>query len=60
MELNAKHFALNADRAQINAEITINGGVTQSGGAMSSNGVVVDAHKHGGVRSGGDTSGGPQ
>ena len=53
MELNAKRFALNA-------EMTSNGGVTQRGGAMSSNGVVVDEHKHGGVKSGGDTSGGPQ
>lgn len=60
MELNTKRFALNADQAEINAEMTINGGVTQSGGTMSSNGVVVDAHKHGGVRSGSDTSGGPQ
>jgi len=60
MELNTKKFALNADEAVINAAMKINGAVTQSGGAMSSNGVVVHSHKHGGVKSGGDTSGGPQ
>ncbi|WP_416706463.1 hypothetical protein ACMGG0_21275 [Erwinia sp. BNK-24-a] len=27
---------------------------------MSSNGVVVDSHKHGSVKAGCDTSGGPQ
>jgi len=60
MELNTKKFALNADEAVINAAMKINGAVTQSGGGMSSNGVVVHSHKHGGVKSGGDTSGGPQ
>ncbi|WP_336748598.1 phage baseplate assembly protein V [Pantoea vagans] len=60
MELNTKKFALNADEAVINAAMKINGAVTQSGGAMSSNDVVVHSHKHGGVKSGGDTSGGPQ
>ncbi|EME1212657.1 phage baseplate assembly protein V [Salmonella enterica subsp. enterica serovar Anatum] len=39
--------------------MVINGGVTQGGGAMSSNGVVMDKHGHTGVKSGGDTSGGP-
>ena len=39
---------------------TMKGDVQHSGGSFSSNGVVVDAHKHGGVKSGGDTSGGPQ
>ncbi|MFU2382448.1 MAG: phage baseplate assembly protein V, partial [Enterobacteriaceae bacterium] len=29
------------------------------GGAMSSNGIVVDAHRHTGVLKGGDTTGGP-
>ncbi|MEE7197080.1 phage baseplate assembly protein V, partial [Escherichia coli O110:H10] len=43
----------------INSEVVINGGVTQGGGAMSSNGIVVDKHCHTGVKSGGDTSGGP-
>lgn len=60
MELNTKKFALNAGEAVINAAMKINGAVTQSGGAMSSNGVVVHTHKHGGVKSGTDTSGGPQ
>ncbi|QCR38005.1 phage baseplate assembly protein V [Nissabacter sp. SGAir0207] len=39
---------------------TMKGNVTHSGGRFSSNGIVVDAHKHGGVQSGGSTSGGPQ
>jgi len=29
-------------------------------GSFISNGITVDSHKHGGVKSGGDTSGGPQ
>lgn len=36
------------------------GDVTHSGGSFSSNGITVDSHKHGGVKSGGDTSEGPQ
>ncbi len=39
---------------------TLQGNVTHSGGSLSSNGIVVDAHQHGGVKSGGDLSGGPQ
>jgi len=39
---------------------TMKGSIQHSGGSFSSNGVVVDSHKHGGVKSGGDTSGGPQ
>ncbi|WP_380184880.1 phage baseplate assembly protein V [Kalamiella sp. sgz302252] len=39
---------------------TMKGDVQHSGGSFSSNGVVVHSHKHGGVKSGGDTSGGPQ
>ncbi|MDE9455901.1 phage baseplate assembly protein V [Xenorhabdus bovienii] len=35
------------------------GNIEHTGGTFSSNGVVVDTHKHTGVRSGGDTSGGP-
>lgn len=35
------------------------GNIEHSGGKFSSNGVIVDSHKHTGVRSGGDTSGGP-
>lgn len=38
---------------------TMHGNITHTGGTLSSNGVVVDAHKHTGVKSGGDTSGGP-
>ncbi|MGJ0624892.1 phage baseplate assembly protein V [Xenorhabdus bovienii] len=35
------------------------GNIEHTGGTFSSNGVVVDTHQHTGVRSGGDTSGGP-
>ncbi|MEQ2015341.1 phage baseplate assembly protein V [Photorhabdus bodei] len=35
------------------------GNIEHSGGQFSSNGVIVDSHKHTGVKSGGDTSGGP-
>ena len=52
-------FVVEADTTRINSEVVINGGVTQGGGAMSSNGIVVDKHGHTGVKSGGDTSGGP-
>jgi len=39
---------------------TMKGDVSHSGGSLSSNGIVVDEHQHGGVKSGGDLSGGPQ
>ena len=52
-------FVVEADSTRINSEVVINGGVTQGGGPMSSNGIVVDEHGHIGVKSGGDTSGGP-
>jgi len=38
----------------------IQGDITHSGGDLSSNGVVVHKHDHGGVRRGGDRTGGPQ
>ena len=38
----------------------MSGDFNHSGGSITSNGVVVHTHRHGGVRSGGDTSGGPQ
>lgn len=41
------------------AKTSINGTVEQSGGNMSSNGIVVHTHKHGGVSSGGSNTGGP-
>lgn len=40
-------------------ETTLHGPVTQHGGSLSSNGVVLDSHKHGGVKAGGDLTGGP-
>ena len=50
---------LNLARLIINAEVVINGEVVQGGGPMSSNGIVVDSHRHQGVQSGSATSGGP-
>lgn len=37
----------------------ISGSLRQQGGELSSNGVVLDGHKHDGVQSGGSTTGGP-
>lgn len=39
---------------------TMKGDVTHSGGKLSSNGVVVDDHDHGGVQRGGSRTDGPQ
>ncbi len=39
---------------------TMKGDIQHSGGNFTSNGITVDSHKHGGVKSGSDTSGGPQ
>lgn len=38
---------------------TMRGNITHTGGQLSSNGTVVDSHRHNGVRSGDGTSGGP-
>ena len=38
----------------------IAGDVIHSGGVLQSNGITVHEHKHGGVQSGGSTTGGPQ
>ncbi|MBD2783786.1 phage baseplate assembly protein V [Xenorhabdus sp. DI] len=38
---------------------TMHGTITHTGGQFSSNGIVVDTHRHRGVRSGDGTSGGP-
>lgn len=38
---------------------TMSGNITHSGGTLSSNGIVVDTHKHNGVKSGSDNSGEP-
>ncbi|MBP2194733.1 phage baseplate assembly protein V [Pantoea cypripedii] len=39
---------------------TMKGNVTHTGGSLSSNGVVVDGHDHGGVQRGGSRTDGPQ
>ncbi|RKT91756.1 UNVERIFIED_ORG: phage baseplate assembly protein V [Pantoea allii] len=59
IQLLTEAFGVEASKTTLNSETAINGAVTQSGGDMSSNGVVVHTHKHGGVKSGNDTSGGP-
>jgi len=60
IQLITEQFGVDADQTRINSETVMNGTVTQGGGGMSSNGVVVHTHKHGGVKSGSDMSGGPQ
>lgn len=60
IQLITEQFDVDADQTRINSETVMNGTVTQGGGGMSSNGVVVHTHKHGGVKSGTDMSGGPQ
>ncbi|NEK83114.1 MAG: phage baseplate assembly protein V [Pantoea ananatis] len=59
IQLLTEALGVNASKTTLNSETAINGAVTQSGGDMSSNGVVVHTHKHGGVKFGNDTSGGP-
>ncbi|WP_210526461.1 phage baseplate assembly protein V [Pantoea ananatis] len=59
IQLLTKAFGVEAGKTTLNSETAINGAVTQRGGDMSSNGVVVHTHKHDGVKSGNDTSGGP-
>ncbi|CDL87255.1 Baseplate assembly protein V (fragment) [Xenorhabdus cabanillasii JM26] len=38
---------------------TMHGTITHTGGPFSSNGIVIDSHRHSGVWSGDSTSGGP-
>ncbi|WP_246871435.1 hypothetical protein [Pantoea ananatis] len=59
IQLLTEAFGVEASKTTLSSETAINGAVTQSGGDMSSNGVVVHTHKHGGVKFGNDTSGGP-
>ena len=39
---------------------TMSGNITHSGGNFTSNGITVHTHKHGGVKGGSDSTGGPQ
>ncbi len=59
IQLLTEAFGVEASKTTLNSETAINGAVTQVGGDMSSNGVVMHTHKHGGVKYGNDTSGGP-
>ena len=42
------------------AGATIRGGIQNTGGTISSNGIVLDTHVHGGVRTGSGNTSGPQ
>jgi phage baseplate assembly protein V len=44
----------------IEGSLTLEGSLTQSGGDLSSNGIVLHSHNHGGVTWGHDVTGGPQ
>lgn len=52
--------ALKAASFELTGGGTLNGNIIHGGGSFTSNGVVAHSHQHGGVKSGGDTSGGPQ
>ncbi|EAW9708492.1 phage baseplate assembly protein V [Salmonella enterica] len=45
--------------ATINGPVSIKGSLSQTSGSLSSNGVVLDSHRHDGVETGGGTTGGP-
>jgi len=60
IQLITEQFGVDADQTRVNSETVMIGAMTQGGGGIGSNGVVVHTHQHGGVKSGGDMSGGPQ
>jgi phage baseplate assembly protein V len=43
----------------LTGDLTLEGSLTQTGGDLSSNGIVLDSHRHGGVQSGGSQTGMP-
>lgn len=51
---------LKTAQLEVTQDATMKGNVTHSGGKLSSNGVVVDDHDHGGVQRGGSRTDGPQ
>jgi len=51
---------LRTAQLEVTEGATMKGNVTHSGGKLSSNGVVVDDHDHGGVQRGGNRTDGPQ
>ncbi len=55
-----QHAAIEASTITLKGQVTIEGSLTQSGGDVSSNGIILHTHQHGGVRSGGSKTGGPQ
>lgn len=50
---------LSATQLDVQGESSFQGNIRHRGGQLSSNGVVLDAHQHQGVRAGGDNSGRP-
>lgn len=44
----------------VTKEGKMSGNITHSGGNFTSNGITVHTHKHGGVKGGSDSTGGPQ
>lgn len=55
----ASEINLTAPVINLTGTMNLNGQVTQSGGSMTIGGVTFGSHKHTGVQTGGDTSGGP-
>lgn len=59
MRLSPESMTINSPQITINGAVEINGAVTQSGGALSSEGIVLNTHTHGGVEQGPDDTGPP-
>lgn len=64
--INAPNVVINGVLSQtggsatVTANMVVKGSLKQIGGELSSNGVVLDSHVHGGVQSGGSKTGAPQ
>ena len=53
------NVVINASQVQINADVQVNGTLTATGSITGGN-IVLQTHTHGGVESGGSSTGGPQ
>lgn len=58
--LNVVGGAIITGGATISGGGVMNGGLTNTGGTITSNGITLETHTHGGVQSGGSQTGGPQ
>ncbi|ECH0820273.1 phage baseplate assembly protein V [Salmonella enterica] len=47
-------------KTTLKGPVNLTGSLTQSGGSLTSNGITLDSHVHGGVQTGGGTTGGPR